>query len=208
MALEKAEIIPINTDGSAIKVLFNPSDCTINKLNLYKEVEIPGLDAPLIQFVRGGAESLSMQLFFDTFEDETDVRDEYIIPLLSLIVSDPEFHAPPIVLFSWGVGIQFTAVLEGANVRYILFLENGTPVRATVDVRFKQFSYGRAEEIKRSPDYSKWHVVREGETLSDIAWHMYNKPEEWRPIADVNGIENPRFLRPGTKLYIPPLRGK
>ena len=208
MALEKAEIIPINTGSAAIKVLFNPSDCTIDKLNLYQEVEIPGLDAPLIQFIRGGAESLSMQLFFDTFEDETDVREEYIKPLLSLIESDPELHAPPIVLFSWGVGIQFTAVLEGANVRYLLFLENGMPVRATVDVRFKRFSYGKAEEVKRSPDYSKWHIVKDGETLSAIAWEMYNDPGAWRPIADINRIEDPRSLKPGTRLYIPPLRGR
>ncbi|MGA1794875.1 MAG: LysM peptidoglycan-binding domain-containing protein [bacterium] len=208
MALEKAEIIPINTYGMPIKVLFNPSDCAIEKVNLYHDVEIPGLDAPLIQFIRGGAEYLSMQLFFDTFEEETDVRDEFVRPLLSLIESDPELHAPPVVLFSWGVGIQFTAVLEEATVKYSMFMENGTPVRASVDVRFKQFYFGRAEEIKRSPDYSKWYVVKEGETLSAIAWQMYNNPQEWRPIADANGIENPRFLASGTRLYIPPLRGK
>lgn len=206
MALEKAEIIPIHNYDRTIKVLFNPTDCTIDKRNHYAEVATPGLDAPLIQFVRGGAKNLSMQLFFDTFEDETDVRDEYIRPLLSLIESDPELHAPPVVLFSWGVGIQFTAVLEEANVRYVMFLENGTPVRATVDAKFKQYSLGKAEEIKQSPDYSKWHVVKEGETLSAIAQQMYNNPGEWRPIADVNDIGNPRFLKPGARLYIPPLK--
>ena len=37
----------------------------------FAEVAIPGLDAPIIQFVRGQSETLTLDLFFDSTEKGT-----------------------------------------------------------------------------------------------------------------------------------------
>lgn len=47
--------------------------------------------------------------------------------------------------------------------------------------------------------------VKQGDTLKRIAAKEYGNPNLWRRIADANKIDNPRLLKPGMKLVIPPL---
>lgn len=56
------------------EVLFNPNRYSLEKSNQIAEVGIPGLGSPILQFVRGNARTLSMELFFDTYEQQQDVR--------------------------------------------------------------------------------------------------------------------------------------
>jgi nucleoid-associated protein YgaU len=46
-------------------------------------------------------------------------------------------------------------------------------------------------------------VLREGETLAHIAYEAYGDPRMWRTIALANNIDRPRFIEPGTPLWIP-----
>jgi nucleoid-associated protein YgaU len=51
----------------------------------------------------------------------------------------------------------------------------------------------------------RFHIVREGETLSDISYKYYGSADKWQKIlgADRFPIKNPSKLRPGTRLIIP-----
>src|SRR6185312_15496044 len=49
-----------------IEVQYNPTELSYDKSTQFAEIAIPGLDAPLQQFVRGQAEKLALELFFDT----------------------------------------------------------------------------------------------------------------------------------------------
>ena len=49
-----------------IEVQYNPTELSWDKSAQFAEIAIPGLDAPLQQFVRGQAEKLTLELFFDT----------------------------------------------------------------------------------------------------------------------------------------------
>jgi hypothetical protein len=49
-----------------ITVQFNPTEYTLNKGAQIAEIGIPGLDSPLLQFIRGQNERLTLELFFDT----------------------------------------------------------------------------------------------------------------------------------------------
>ena len=55
-----------------------------------------------------------------------------------------------------------------------------------------------------SSDKTK-HVVKVYENLESIARKYYGDPTRWCDIARANGIENPRLIKPGTTLTIPPL---
>jgi hypothetical protein len=124
-----------------------------------------------------------------------------------LLDIDPETHAPPVLLFVWG-DLRFTCVLARANQRFLMFLQDGRPVRARLTVTFNEFTNAdrEAKEIKRSTaNFSKLYVVTQGETLSGIAGQFYQNPALWRPIAIFNRIDNPRRLPVGLRLKIPPL---
>jgi hypothetical protein len=203
--LEKATIARyIPGGGQPIKVLFNPTEYQLNQSNQFAEVSIPGVAAPPLQFGRGNARTLSMQLFFDTYEQQTDVR-VHTRELIKLLEIDPQLHAPPVCQFTWGK-LTFIGVLEHANQRFTLFLPNGTPVRATADVSFKEFwDTDKQDGRLQSANFAKQHTVQRGDTLSGIAAQYYDDPAIWRPIAVENSIDDPLALQPGQLLSIPPI---
>ena len=216
MALEKALIV--NTvKGVKIPVMFNPEEYTVNREINYARTAVPGLSAPIVQFVNGNAQTLDMELFVDSYERHRasnrvlaeagdDVRAQ-VRRITDLMNIEPSTHAPPVLLFTWS-SLSFTCVLTRANQRFIMFLPDGTPVRARVQVTFSEFRNVdlEAKEIKReTADYSKLHVVRQGESLSTIAAAHYGDPRLWRPIARRNGIDDPRAVVVGTQLVVPRL---
>lgn len=207
MELEKATIQQYDPDtmkvhGDKIEVLFNPTQYRLSKSNQFGEVAVPGLSASLIQFAKGNSRSLSMQLYFDTYEERADVR-EYTDKITGLLDIDSELHAPPVIVFSWGQ-LNFVCVLERAEQTYDLFLRSGVPVRATVDVTFKEYFDGKTHGANlQSANYAKRYVVKRGDTLSGIAGHLYEDPALWRHIAEENGIDDPLSIIPGQVLVVP-----
>ena len=204
MALEKARITP--DGGLPIPVLFNPTQYTLDHSNQIAEIPIPGLGAPILQYVRGNTRTLAMELFFDTYEQQADVRD-YTNRIYGLLEADPSTHAPPICTFTWG-DFSLRCLVDRVGGRFTLFLPDGTPVRSTLNVLLKEF-VDLSVEVRRNPtesaDHAKTVTVRRGDTLSSIAAGQYGSPALWRPIAEANGIDNPRRLEPGRILVIPAL---
>jgi nucleoid-associated protein YgaU len=104
--------------------------------------------------------------------------------------------------------LRFQCVLVSANQRFTMFREDGSPLRATVQVTFNEYTNAEAEArfVKlQTADYTKTHEVAQGETLAGIAQDSYGDPALWRPIALRNGLDDPRRLTPGQKLFIPRL---
>lgn len=213
MPLEKAKLTNTNT-GDSVDVLFNPEEYTLAREINYAQAAIPGLSSPLIQFVNGALQTLEMELLVDTLEGHpaagakagSDVRGQTrkVVDLMNI---DPRTHAPPIVLFAWG-SLTFTCVLARATQRFIMFRQDGIPVRARLQVTFNEFRNVEleAKEIKReTADFTKRHTVGQDESLSAIAYSEYGDPALWRPIAIRNGIDEPRTLETGFELAIPPL---
>ncbi|GAB61452.1 MAG: LysM peptidoglycan-binding domain-containing protein [Candidatus Jettenia sp.] len=202
MALEKATITNLQTK-ERIPVMFNPEEYSLDIGNTFAEIGIPGLKTPPIQYIRGNVRNLKMELFLDTYEKKSDVRNE-TRKITSLFDKDVRTQAPPILLFSWG-GLNFQCVLESVGQRFILFLENGTPVRAKLSVTLKEYEPVEIE-IQRGLFIGPPTVrnIMEGETLSKIAGEVLGDPGAWREIADLNNIDNPRKPVAGTPLIIPP----
>jgi hypothetical protein len=205
MALEKATITNVDTNES-FQVLFNPTEYVLKKQTPWAEQRVLGLDAPAASFTTGMRMELEMELFFDTFEDKTDVR-EHTEKVETLLIVDPDKHRPPLTLFNWG-NFQFKGVFEKLKQRYIMFLEDGTPVRAILNVTIKEYMT-TYEQLQRQPrqsaDRAKRRIVRKGDTLGLIAYREYNDASQWRRIANYNRIEDPLNLEPGTELVIPPI---
>lgn len=216
--LGKAVIVNTQSEDPPIPVLFNPEEYTVNRDINYAQTSIPGLSAPITQFVNGNAQTLEMELLVDTYEEHKsgskiinqageDVRHltDQIIGLMDI---NPEIHAPPPLIFSWGENFAFTCLLARASQRFIMFRPDGTPVRARLQVTFNQFKNIdlEAKEIKReTADFTKQYIVGQGESLSSIAFRTYGNPALWRPIALLNDIDDPRSLPIGLELAVPQL---
>ena len=61
--------------------------------------------------------------------------------------------------------------------------------------------YRQAEKIKTQ----RFHLIREGETLSEISRTYYDSARKWQKILDANRevIGDVSKLKPGTKIIIP-----
>lgn len=203
MGLERALIVP--EDGVPIPVLFNPSEYSIEQSNELAQIGIPGLGAPITQYVGGAGRTLSMELFFDTYELGIDVRAHTALIYGLLDITGPT-HAPPICVFTWGA-VVFRCVVQSVSGRFTMFLATGTPVRATLNVSLREYVDVEVE-VRRIPtesaNYHKTYTIRRGDTLSAIAAAEYGDAAAWRAIADANAIANPRTLEPGTPLVLPP----
>jgi len=101
---------------------------------------------------------------------------------------------------------SFKGVIESIRQKFTLFSPEGIPLRATVNVVLREYRTLDEQLTQlnlKSPDRTRSHTVRGGETLSTIATQEWERPEEWRRIADENEIEDPRRLHPGVFLDIP-----
>jgi len=208
--LKKAYVQAIEgRDQEPIEVLFNPAEYTLEKSNQYQSTPLPGMPNPVIQFANGNADTLNMELLFDSYTDgDKEEVSRRVSRLARLLDVDRSLHAPPRVRFVWGK-FQFEAVLERLSQRFTMFLDNGLPVRATASVIFRQYKTVRTqiEEIGReSADRAKRHYVTQDDSLWALAATEYGDPARWRHIARANpSIDNPRLLTVGDELAIPPL---
>ena len=211
MALVKATITDVshaNGDPSqkVVTVLFNPTDLSVERNSHYASMPVPGLSMPILQYLRGESDVLHLELFLDRTDQSSDVEND-LSDLESFVVIDSSLHAPPVVEFAWGK-FSFTGVVTSLRQKMTLFSEDGRVLRARLTLSLRSYKSAEVQlrELKlSSPDRSHVRVLREGETLAHIANEVYGDPRLWRPIAAANGIERPRFIAPGTPLWIPAL---
>jgi nucleoid-associated protein YgaU len=221
---ELAKALIVNTEtGEKIPVMYNPEELKLEQGNSFAEIGIPGLAVSPVQYVRGKARVLTMDLFFDSYEVGEDVR-RHTAAIVALLDKLPSTQGPPVLLFSMG-RFQLQCVLVDVGQRYTMFLRDGTPVRAVLSVRLQEFV--RIDvDIRRgvffgSPTVSaavnttvravrgvlsgstNVHVTVDGDTLSGIAAAYLGDPALWRDIAEANRIDDPLIIVPGTPLVIP-----
>jgi hypothetical protein len=187
-----------------IEVMYNPEEYKLEQGNDFAQVGIPGLDAPPVQYVRGKGRTLSMDLFFDTYEANppADVRT-FSGKIVRLLDKHPRTHAPPVLLFAMGQ-FTFECVLTDVSQRYTMFQRDGTPVRATLSVRFQEFV--RVDVEIQSGLFIGPPILQNaiaGQTISHIAGDVLGDPRRWREVAEPNGIDDPMRIPAGTPIVIP-----
>jgi hypothetical protein len=204
--LAKATIINVDT-GSQIPVMYNPETYSLEQGNSFAEVDIPGLPAPPLQYVRGKSRVLTMELFFDSYEAHQDVRLA-VGPVLALLDQRVETKAPPVLLFNMGP-FSFRCVLVDAPQKYTMFDRDGTPVRCTVSARFQEF-VDVSVRIEQGVFFGPPTLANIGQaqTLDQIASKNLGDPLRWKEIAAANNIDDPLNLPTGAQITIPGTGGR
>ena len=196
--------------GVEVACMFNPFEYTVSKRNQYKEEANNRSDAPHMTFKKAGAQTLKLNLFFDTYESGEDVSKATNKMWKFMQPKEPhdggDKQEPPGCAFQWGV-FRFAAVMTSMTQKFTLFKNDGTHVRAKVDVTFTQYNdtndYPAQNPTSGSDSILRaWQVVR-GDRLDLIAANVYGNATKWRQIAEYNHIDNPEALIPGQTIMIP-----
>ncbi len=229
--LAKAELQDIYWDNNGavhegnpernVTVQFNPETLTVTYTNQNAGGDQRGGSA--LQFVGKGTTKLGLDLWFDVTEPLPDGSREPSGDVRKLtekvnyfirpqpVEGQADKWIPPGVRFLWGTFL-FEGVVDSITERLEYFSPDGKPLRANVNLSLTsqdiQFQFGRANPSangQTGPDTQPQRPAQEGESLQQMV--AASGSEDWRSVAEANGIENPRMLRPGIRISLKVGRG-
>ncbi|WP_018681095.1 LysM peptidoglycan-binding domain-containing protein [Actinokineospora enzanensis] len=204
---------------------FNPDEITMSRMGRTGVMASPGggqgstgsARQPTKQ-VKGASIGLSKVIFegmttklrCDTLLGWMSPDAGFLGQLLPVVTGQNLKTEPPELTFQWGppmVGFMYTVKLTKCSIRYTRFTSAGIPVRAELTLGLDQIPtlLGSLPQNPTSGGQAgrRRHTVGAGETLQSIATANYGDPGAWRRIAEVNGIQDPARVRPGTTVYLP-----
>src|SRR5215210_1678650 len=138
MPLKRLTITKEGKPASRLTVLYNPEEYTVSKDNNFAVQSVPGLGAPIVQFVNGNQRTLEVELFFDSYDTPTLPKEDVRLqtgPVVRLMDIESETHAPPVLLVNMA-SLQLRCVLSRVSEHFIMFMPNGVPVRARLACTF------------------------------------------------------------------------
>jgi nucleoid-associated protein YgaU len=214
--LKKAGLRVVSGDAktSSLKFSYNPSELSTSKTALWtRPTTASAVSTTEPQFGGAQPQSVSMEIFFDVYEDlfgdvSDDVKTlfEWLRPTASSL--DKGLPNPPILSFEWGsnkILADFQGYLSKVDAKYTMFRATGTPIRATASITIEEvpFDPARQNPTSGSLNSRRSHVLRDGDSLQSIAYREYGSPALWRSLALFNGIDDPLRLVPGNSILIP-----
>jgi len=145
--MEKLTIIGLDAGGE-LKAQYNPKEVGVDKSVPWQKAPTSTGDQPEMTFTSAEGRSMSFELFFDTYEEGTDVHATYVSKLIQFaMVMDSSTGAPEDkkrptrVKILWGGGLPpFEGVIASIGTKYTMFLPSGRPVRATCSVKVTEAS--------------------------------------------------------------------
>jgi len=186
----KAQIVPLGKTGQPgqpIKVMCNPTQYSIGTTS-----DVVG-EGSRIKFNKVSKDDFTVQLFFDSYEEKTDVtlKIKKIEALLHPTVTEKVVKRPPTCRFQWG-DFMYEGIIIKIEQSFTLFLPNGKPARANVSVTFKSVITEEQEQINAGREACrKLWVVKRGDRLDLIADDTLRDVNLWRLIAEANQINEP-----------------
>jgi hypothetical protein len=200
--------------GARKEFLFNPKEYSITKSTRAPRAtsaSAQGSSQP--QFTGPEPQSMSIEMFLDATEDPgTDLVKDYVSFLMescSATKASVDSRQPslPIVVFGWGTTTSFQAYIKQVSVKYTMFRQDGTPVRATCTVQMEEVPDPEKGQNPTSGGKAahRSHTLVAGDSLASVSWNEYRDPTLWRAIAERNGIDDPTRMSTGKQLLMPPL---
>lgn len=212
----KLTILPVKEMGIPIPVpigppyivMFNPDTLTVDTNVEFDRNAAPGSTSAQMRFIKIRPRDFNFEFLVDgtgaSGEQREVLAEINAFKLVTGFFGDLHKTAPLILI--WGTFIA-KCVLTRMSVKYTLFRENGTPLRATISASFAE--YTTANDLVRfmnlaSPDLT--HIRQAaGDKLPLMCHEIYNESRHYLEIAKVNGLVNFRNLRSGQQLVFPPI---
>ena len=216
MARGSLKVVKNNHAGGAPTVWFdfNPAKISTTAQAKWEQKAKPGSKAaPEPTFTGSEPQTMELELTLDEWSPnrlDTTVEED-IATLISWTrpagaTRTATKPSPPLVELKWGP-TWFVSYVTSVKTTINMFDEDGHALRATVAVSLKELPKGGKGPNPTSGSRvgHQSHSVLAGDSLASVAQNYYDKPSYWRGIALANDIDDPRQLRPGSRLYLPPL---
>jgi Contractile injection system tube protein len=144
MKLEKAKLM-VHSDPSGnakdIEFMFNPTELDFTRRIAWdRDLGNRGTTLlPKVNFSGVEPYSFTLQnLLFDTYEKKKSVLKEYIDNIKKGATARTNAHSrPPVYILTWHDS-YFHCVMTSLNYRLTLFLSDGTPVKAIVNIGLEE----------------------------------------------------------------------
>ena len=127
---------------------YNPKELAIERSVPWTEHKAVKADKAYIEYACGDGRSMSLELFFDSYEGGGSVQTNISDLTRMSMVRDPsstkeEYLRPHRVVVAWGSSgadymPAFRGVIESLSTKYTMFDPRGKPVRATCTVKIKE----------------------------------------------------------------------
>ena len=200
-----------------IYTFMNPENYAMNQEISWSEGQFPGDPAETkeynftksytVSFSKLIVDGTGVMAFTKNTKDYT--VDQYIDWFRKVVYEyDGTLHQPPFVKITWG-NLLFKGVCSSFNVNYTMFNPDGTALRAVVDLQFystETFLTKTQKAGKSSPDMTHLRTVQAGDTLPLMTYRIYGDSSYYLEVAKANGLSSINSIRPGDKLYFPPLK--
>ncbi|WP_340065868.1 LysM peptidoglycan-binding domain-containing protein [Ascidiimonas aurantiaca] len=197
---------------SKCTIKINPASYTHNYQVRYDNSIPQGAPGTTLKFKGIPPETISFEAYFDA----TGAIENNTVPVKTQLdqfkkvcfVYNGSIHEPNYLIVSWG-SLVFKCKLTSLDVNYTLFKKDGTPLRAKVNVKFEEAIDANLiarEANNKSPDLTHMVIVKEGDTLPLICYDVYGDCSYYIQVAKFNNLPNFRNIKPGTKLYMPPIK--
>lgn len=206
----KAGWIENKRTGDKVYFHFNPYKFRVRKNNKWKPEEGKGTNVPKVNFSQGSAQTLTVELYFDTQHDGTDVRGVTSKIWKMMMIQEgsstgpDEKGEPPPVIFCWD-RLQFESVITKLSEDFELFAASGMPLRSKVKITLQQYidPEGQSPQVNglqvSSSAPQQTTTATQGDRIDNTA-NATNGSSDWRPLAAENNIDDPLNVPPGTQI--------
>jgi Contractile injection system tube protein len=164
MELKKATLRPAyQEEGKEIEFMFNPSELKFSRsVNIEQSQGSRSHSGQnKTSFKHPNPYQLTISnLILDTYERKNGDRDvlKELKPFTDAIayVKDGKGKEkrPPVYLFTWGTNVYLRCFIKTCNFRLTLFLPDGTPVRAILDLTLEQADDKAPKPSQGTPNVS------------------------------------------------------
>lgn len=175
MPLEKATLKPATGENAQkIEFMFNPTE-----LKFSRSVNI---EQAAGANTRSGQNKTSFKhpnpyqltisnIMLDTYENAAAKRS--VLPELKPFTDAVAYakdgkgkaKRPPVYLFTWGNNIYLRCFIKSCNFRLTMFLPDGTPVRAVVDLSLEQVDDSTPQPSQGTPNVSQSQRESQGRPI-------------------------------------------
>jgi nucleoid-associated protein YgaU len=199
--------------GKSIDAFLNPDSYSLSYAVNYEASKEKQNNAGTQIFTGMGPTGLDLELTIDgtgivPLPAAYSTVDAYVSALKDIVYDyQGTYHRPNYCKVAYN-NLQFTGVCASFNVKYSMFKPDGTPIRGTAKLNFKEnidFKTKLRMAQASSPDLTHVRTVRLGDTLPLMAWQIYGDSSHYPEVARANNLSRFDAIRPGDELYFPPI---
>jgi len=200
-------------------VMINPESFKRGMSISYKSEQAKGSTASAGKFDKMKPEKYSFEFIVDGTgviagsnkantnpKEDVTANIEHFLKVVYNYISSA--HRPPFVEIEY-CELIMRCVLDSLDISYTMFHPDSRPLRAKISCSFTSVMSPEIEAKKKddqSPDITHKRVMKEGESLIELANNIYESNIYYIDVAEKNQLNTFRRIKPGTEIYFPPLK--